>query len=106
MERAHTDTTLAADAVALCEAFRVRHGLPGIAAALVRGDAILWLGGFGAADLEHDAPVTLDTPFEIASVTKLFTAQATLALADEGLIDLDAPFADRLELAVELLMLP
>ncbi len=84
--------------VAACEAFRERHNLPGVAAALVRGGEVLFAGGFGQANLEHGVPVTADTPFEIASITKLFTAQAVLLLVHEGLVDLDRPLADYLEL--------
>jgi D-alanyl-D-alanine carboxypeptidase len=39
-------------------------------------------------------PPTPDSAFRIASITKVFTALATLSLVDEGLVDLDAPAVD------------
>jgi D-alanyl-D-alanine carboxypeptidase len=39
-------------------------------------------------------PPTPDSAFRIASITKVFTAVATLSLVDDGLIDLDAPAID------------
>src|SRR5262245_12975336 len=36
---------------------------------------------YGTADLEHDVPITLDTVFEVGSVSKQFTAAAVLLLA-------------------------
>lgn len=45
----------------------------------------------GLADLEHGTPVTNETRFGIASLTKLFTAVTLLKLQAAGKIDLDAP---------------
>jgi CubicO group peptidase (beta-lactamase class C family) len=41
------------------------------------------------ADLSHDAPITPQTPFHVASVSKQFTAAAILLLADQGKLSLD-----------------
>ncbi len=65
--------------------------IPGMAVAVVEGDAELLVKGFGVRDPEKKAPVTRDTIFYLASSTKSFTAVAVLALADEGRLDLDAP---------------
>jgi CubicO group peptidase (beta-lactamase class C family) len=70
---------------------------PGLALAIQQGDTILYEGYFGSANLEHDVPVTRNTVFEIASVTKLFTAQAVLRLAQEGKIRLDQPLTAHLD---------
>jgi CubicO group peptidase (beta-lactamase class C family) len=43
----------------------------------------------GTADLEHDVPITLDTVFEVGSVSKQFTAAAVLLLARDGKLSLD-----------------
>ncbi|MEP9390415.1 serine hydrolase domain-containing protein [Mesorhizobium sp. KR9-304] len=69
----------------------VRHGVPGVAVAMVIDGEPVWAGGFGVADVETGARVTADSVFEIASVTKPVTAWAMLRLAEEGRIDLDAP---------------
>lgn len=45
----------------------------------------------GHADLEHRVPVTPETRFGIASITKAFTGLALLKLRESGQIDLDAP---------------
>jgi CubicO group peptidase (beta-lactamase class C family) len=45
----------------------------------------------GFADLEHRVPVTADTRFGIASITKAFTGLALLKLHEAGRVDLDAP---------------
>jgi CubicO group peptidase (beta-lactamase class C family) len=44
---------------------------------------------YGVADLEHRAPVTADTVFQIASVTKQFTAAAVLLMVEDGRMSLD-----------------
>jgi len=45
----------------------------------------------GFADLEHRVPVSAQTRFGIASITKAFTGLALLKLHEAGRIDLDAP---------------
>jgi CubicO group peptidase (beta-lactamase class C family) len=66
-----------------------------------RGVAIAWRDGAPifeyAGGLAHrglDVPVTLDTRFGVASVTKLATAVATLRLVDRGLLRLDQPLVE------------
>ena len=44
---------------------------------------------YGTADLEHDVPITLDTVFEVGSVSKQFTAAAVLLLARDGKLSLE-----------------
>jgi CubicO group peptidase (beta-lactamase class C family) len=45
----------------------------------------------GYADLEHQVPVSADTRFEVASITKAFTGLGQLLLVEAGTLDLDAP---------------
>ena len=54
-----------------------RHGIPGLALALVDGDRIIHLGGYGKADQTGRA-VTPQTPFIVASVSKPLTALAVM----------------------------
>ena len=61
----------------------------GIVAAVVKGNDTLLLKAYGKADVEGDVPTTVDTVFEIGSVTKQFTAAAILQLRDEGKLSLD-----------------
>lgn len=62
---------------------------PGCAAAVVRDGRTLYARGFGLADLSHRVPIGPDTVFEIASVSKQFTALAILLLQADGKLRLD-----------------
>ena len=64
--------------------------LPGVALGIVKGDEIVHLKGFGEAD-DSRRPVTPQTPFLIASVTKSFTALAIMQLVETDKVKLDAP---------------
>jgi CubicO group peptidase (beta-lactamase class C family) len=64
--------------------------VPGLAVAVVRGDEVVYLRGFGHADREAGVEATPDTPFYIASATKPFTALAAVLLDRQGVLDLDA----------------
>ena len=47
--------------------------VPGAAVAVVRGDKVILLKGYGYRDLEKQLPVTPNTLFAIGSITKSFT---------------------------------
>jgi CubicO group peptidase (beta-lactamase class C family) len=64
--------------------------IPGLALAVVQGDQILYLKGYGNAD-PSGRPVTPQTPFLLASATKPMTALAVMQLVEQGKIELDAP---------------
>jgi D-alanyl-D-alanine carboxypeptidase len=66
-------------------------GLPGLSIGVVHDQTLLWARGFGHASLERREPVTPDTLFRIASITKLFTSTAILQLRDAGRLRLDDP---------------
>ncbi len=57
--------------------------VPGMAIAIVKGDQIIYVRGFGKRTTEDD-PVTPDTIFDIASLTKSFTATLLAMQIDEG----------------------
>ena len=66
--------------------------LPGVAVVVVRGGRLVLLKGYGTRDIAHpDARVAITTPFNIASLTKPFTATVVLQLVREGRIAHDAP---------------
>jgi D-alanyl-D-alanine carboxypeptidase len=69
---------------------RERYAIPGISVAIVLPDGSTWSGVSGLADVPSKAVVTRSTTFAIASVSKTFTAALILALAEDGIIDLDA----------------
>ena len=55
-----------------------------------RGDTVV-ARGYGRADVENDVAMTADHVFELASITKEFTAAAVLRLVAAGRVELDAP---------------
>lgn len=73
-----------------------RAGIPGLAAGVARNGQVRLARGYGFADLASRRPVTADTMFHIASVTKTVTATAIMRLAQAGKLDLDRPVAPHL----------
>jgi CubicO group peptidase (beta-lactamase class C family) len=67
--------------------------VPGLSLALVRDGKVSLVRSWGVRDASGSAPVTEDTIFEAASLSKPVFAYAVLKLADAGQIDLDAPVA-------------
>lgn len=72
----------------ILEQMGVAH-VPGLAAAITRGDELLWARGYGLADIEASRPVTPDTPFMLASVSKTVITTAVMQAVEDGLVDLD-----------------
>ena len=69
-----------------------RH-IPGAALIVIQHGQIVKVQGYGVSNLEHDTPVIPDTVFELASVTKQFTAAAIMLLVEENKIGLDDPIS-------------
>ena len=65
------------------------ENLPGMSTLIVKGGEIVWVESYGMADIENDVPVSDNTAFLTASVSKLFMATAFMQLEEDGLIDLD-----------------
>jgi CubicO group peptidase (beta-lactamase class C family) len=65
--------------------------VPGAGIALVRQDGVEWEGGIGYADRDRQSPVTADTTFRVGSISKTFVAMGLVQLAEDGVLDLDAP---------------
>jgi D-alanyl-D-alanine carboxypeptidase len=84
--------TAAADPVdSYLTAEMARRLIPGLALAVVREGKVVKERGYGLASIELDVPVTPDTVFELASVTKQFTAAAVMRLVEDGKVGLDDP---------------
>jgi CubicO group peptidase (beta-lactamase class C family) len=66
------------------------HVVPGVSLGLVSREGSV-LAGFGLTNVEHPLPVDGDTVFQIASITKTFTAVAVIRLVEAGRLDLDVP---------------
>jgi CubicO group peptidase (beta-lactamase class C family) len=73
------------------EAERAYERIPGVSAAVVYDQQILWMGGFGKADVAANRPATSDTIYSICSISKLFTSIAVLQQRDAGKLRLEDP---------------
>lgn len=67
------------------------YRVPGAALALVQDGEVVWTQGYGLADEERGTPITGETLFQVASISKSVTAWGVMRLVDENKIDLDAP---------------
>jgi beta-lactamase class C len=70
--------------------------LPGMALAVVHRGQPLLLRGYGVTDAAGNEPVTLDTVFRTASLSKAFAASLCAQLVAEGAMQWNAPIADQL----------
>jgi D-alanyl-D-alanine carboxypeptidase len=73
-----------------------KRRIPGLSLVVIKNGEVVKLKGYGFANLEHDVPVTPDTVFGLASVTKQFTATAIMLLVEEGKIKLEDPITQHL----------
>jgi CubicO group peptidase (beta-lactamase class C family) len=79
------------------EALKDEGHFPGIALAVMRNGKPVHIGAYGMADVSHDIPVTTQTVFELASLTKQMTALAIMTLVKEDRLRLDAQLSDYVE---------
>ena len=89
---AAADPELAARSQSVLDA-AVTADEPGCSAAVGFEGDVVWAGSRGLADLETGGEITKDTTFDIASVSKQFTAAAILLLAQTGKLSLDDSLA-------------
>ncbi|MHA1423346.1 MAG: serine hydrolase domain-containing protein, partial [Candidatus Thorarchaeota archaeon] len=68
---------------------KIEENAPGCIVAVVHNGEVIFKKGYGYANLDHMVPITDDTSFYIASVSKQFTAMSVLLLAEAGQVDLD-----------------
>src|SRR6187551_2313377 len=64
--------------------YALDNHIPGVVYGVVAHGELVYVRGIGVQDLESKRPVTADTLFRIASMTKAFTALTILRLRDEG----------------------
>ncbi len=79
---------------AIFDDYRLDSHIPGLVYGVVMDGKLVHVKGFGIQDTENKRPVTADSLFRIASMSKAFTALAILKLRDEGKLHLDAPAED------------
>jgi CubicO group peptidase (beta-lactamase class C family) len=76
------------------ETLRQEMLIPGMSAAIVQDQELLWAKGFGYADPSRGILATADTPYHLASVTKPIAATVLMQLVEEGALSLDDPVTD------------
>lgn len=69
----------------------VRFDVPGAAVAVVQGDKVLMLEGFGVRERGGDAPVTPQSRMMIGSIAKTMTTMLMAQVVDKGLMAWDSP---------------
>ena len=75
--------------VALVERKMAQYGVPGVAFGVVK-DGQTRVRGLGLTNLDNPQPVTPNTVFPLASISKTLTATALMRLVEEGKVDLNA----------------
>lgn len=70
------------------ENFR-RSGVPGMAVAVIKNDTVVYLRCFGVRNLTTQEPVTADTRFQLASISKSFTSASIASMVGTGEISWD-----------------
>jgi serine beta-lactamase-like protein LACTB, mitochondrial len=67
-----------------------KDSIPGMSVAIVADKKILWMNGYGHADLENFVPAKASTVYRLASISKTITAVAAMQLVEQGKLDLNA----------------
>jgi CubicO group peptidase (beta-lactamase class C family) len=70
-----------------------RSGVPGMAVVVVRNDTIVYLRCFGVKNITTRAPVTPDTRFQLASISKSFASASIASMVGNGELSWDDPVA-------------
>ncbi|MCJ8320750.1 MAG: beta-lactamase family protein [Colwellia sp.] len=77
----------------LIENIRIEAEVPALAVGIISSGKLVYSKGFGAIDEENKNYVSDQTLFRIASISKLFTAQAIMQLVEKNKIELQAPIS-------------
>lgn len=75
----------------LCAQVQTAFDLPGLAVGVVQDGQVAYTGAWGVRSIATQEPVTPQSLFHMASVSKLFVATAVMQLWEQGLVELDAP---------------
>jgi CubicO group peptidase (beta-lactamase class C family) len=73
------------------DALRVRAHIPGLSAAIVHQQRVIWESGFGFQDMERRMGARPDTPYRIASLTKTLSSALLMRCHDRRTVHLDFP---------------
>jgi CubicO group peptidase (beta-lactamase class C family) len=91
--RAGAENSHAQEIRALVEAKFDRDG-PGVAILVSRNGQPIHMAGYGLADVGARTPITADSLFDLASVSKHMAGVAILTLVEQGKLDVDRPVAE------------
>lgn len=72
------------------------YGVPGVSIAVIDKGEIAWVKTYGVMDFDSQEPVTKQTLFQAASISKPVTAYGALRLVEQGKVDLTANINDQL----------
>src|SRR4051794_15808816 len=75
------------------EAALAEHAIPGLCLGVLADGEERYLG-FGTRSVERPGPVTADTRFRVASISKVFTSTVLMRLTEDGHVDLDVPLSE------------
>lgn len=70
--------------------------VPGVSVAVIKDFKIVWAKGYGVKDVESKEPVTADTLFQAASISKPVSAMTALKKVEEGKLALDENINNKL----------
>lgn len=76
------------DPYTIDEIMKMTH-VPGVSVAVIQDFSIHWAKAYGVADAKNKSPVTTETMFQAASISKPVTALAFLRMVQDGIVGLD-----------------
>lgn len=72
------------------------YRIVGLSIGVVKDGKIFYTNGYGFTDIDSTHKITIDTRFDIASISKVFTATAIMQLVEQGKLDLNKKVIDYL----------
>jgi D-alanyl-D-alanine carboxypeptidase len=92
-----TSTTTSSDETDTLILHRMqRRHIPGVSIAIVRDGKLVKAKGYGLANQELSVTATEHTVYQLASITKTFTATAIMMLVEDGRLSLDDKIVEKL----------
>ena len=76
------------------DGLRNQSNIPGMVAGIIKDGNTIWIKAYGSADIQRNIPVTSNTIFHLASLTKTFASTVIAQLISENKISLNDPVAD------------
>ncbi len=92
-----SSAALAAQLKSAVDEFMADHLVAGAGVAVIQHGDLIDVA-HGVEDVETEQPVTADTQFRVASVTKMYVSAIALRLVDQGKLVLDEPIRDQVPL--------